>query len=480
MADLNFSLGSIGISDYLIVRLRLASAPGTVVGTPQVFGPVPPTVQNIIFTGLNPDFYLADVYESVDGVALTNLFNTFEITLAADDQTSSVYKYYVVDRGLPGDPAQDDTSLVDTDLDGKTIASFSQRGSDKLRPETEPDNEWVRTSGGIDLIGGLIFNSGDTYVVEISNKITPAPPASSGPFVVEKTVTSTSSLDATYRNCLINCNGSGAQLVITMEAVFGTPDGTQWLFIDQEGGSQLQTKITFAGSDHIKWRGLSMTEIWIGKGEFLIIKKQGSTFKVVQAHEGLNMVGLRVSAIYKSHPNTLPNDSSRYSADDYPRIWWGITNMMTSDSVFVDNAMTLAGGYTRPILRQGQFIISTTNRVFMMPDSRGLMEKGLANFVTYGGDTANRVIDFPGGFQADALQDHTHSMDASNTGGSYPHGRTPTLQTTARDSGPQTNQKSRLTGKIYNTPAANTDGALLIVSAETRVKNVGVIFCKHV
>jgi hypothetical protein len=60
--------------------------------------------------------------------------------------------------------------------------------------------------------------------------------------------------------------------------------------------------------------------------------------------------------------------------------------------------MTLAGAYTRPANRSGQFIVSITNRVFMMPDSRGKTEKGLKDFTTFGTDVT-RPVDFPGGDQ---------------------------------------------------------------------------------
>ena len=84
----------------------------------------------------------------------------------------------------------------------------------------------------------LTFNTGDTYVVEITNKVPAASTPSLGPFTSEATVDSNTLLDSSYNNKLINCNGTGVQLVITLALLASVPDNTQFMFIDEEGGTQ--------------------------------------------------------------------------------------------------------------------------------------------------------------------------------------------------------------------------------------------------
>jgi hypothetical protein len=393
--DQKFSLGNIGITDYLIVRCRLVSSPGADAAPRQALGPAPPTNQNVVFTGLNPDFYYFDVYESIDGTALTSLINTFEINVSSN-QILSETRRYVVDRGNVGDPNDGATSLDDVYLNGKTITNVIQRNFGPLALT----DEYTRTSTGIALVPPLAFTSGDSYFILISYPAGASPVAPSGPFNSEIDVTANATLDATYYNKTINCNGSGSRLVITLDHLGGVTDGSQFLFIDQEGGTQLQTKIIPQSGDFIKWKGTSMSEIWIGKGEWIILKKRGLFWKVVQAHEGLNMLGLRFSAQLKGHVNTLPEDGVLYDADDYPRAWWFI-NQLPSTLAVVDNTLDSVG-YTRPANKQGQFIYSITKRKFRTPNTQGLSEKALADFSTYNAD-ASRAYDYPGGFQAEQV-----------------------------------------------------------------------------
>lgn len=404
MADKSFSLGSINISDYLIVQARKVSDPSAVVEK-QVFGPDPPTTQNFTFTNLDNELYFFDVYESPDGVILAELFNTFEIDVATGSLLSE-WKFYQVDRGVDADPVAGDTIITDSYLDGKNVVAIIQRGLGPLKP----DDEWTRTSTGIALAGSLVFNADDVYTVVINYKQAGSSSTGNNPalFSTEKTITGNTTLDSNYYNALINLNGAGTQLVVTMDHVASVPDGTMFYFGDLEGGAQFQTKIVPQTTEAILWMGALMSEIWVGKGETLWLKKSGTRYKVVLEHGNIQQVGRRFSGTYANHWNTLVENNTLWGADDFPRLWWWIVNRLPGSSYLADDNLDLPG-YIRPANRQGQFIVSVTKRKFRMPDTQNLAEKGLKSFTAPGGD-GTRIIDQPGGFQAPSLLSHFHVM----------------------------------------------------------------------
>lgn len=406
MADAKFSLGSVNITDYLIVRCRKASDPVPEI-TRQVFGPAPPTNINLTFLNLDPEEYLFDVYESVDGAALTLFFNSFLIDVPTNTILEE-WKPYNVGGSEDGDPAADATEIVDSYLDGKNVVAFIQRGTGPLRP----DVEWTRTSTGIALVGSLFFNDQDVYFAIINYRVTGSSTGNTG-FPQEAIITANVTLDSTYYGKIINLNGTGTRLVVTMDAVANVPDGTEFLFIDQAGGTQKQTKILFQTTEYILWIGANMPEIWVGKGGWLRVKKSAGKYKVISADSSLYEVGRRFSATYNGHWNTHPEDNGLDSADDYPRTWWWINNKLPVGSKIMDDNLD-AGGYVRDAAAPGFFIISTTKRLFRWPNTQDLSEKGLRDFNNYAAD-ADRLNQNPGGKQNGAVGAHRHVMHGFGT-----------------------------------------------------------------
>jgi hypothetical protein len=402
MATAKFSLGSVNITDYLIVRCRKASDPIPEV-TRQEFGPNPPANINLVFLDLDPEEYLFDVYESVDGVALTQFFNTYLFDVPTNTMLEE-WVFYTVNGSDPEDPAESpNTQIVDSYLDGKNVVSFQQRGLGALRPTIE----WTRTSTGIQLAGNVSFNDSDVFCAVINYRITGGSTGNTST-QQEATITANITLNSSYYGKIINLNGTGTRLAVTMDSVASVPDGTEFLFVDQEGGLQLQTKILFQTGEYVLWNGANMPEIWVGKGEFLRIKKNGSRYKVIQDSGGLLRVGYRFSATYIGHPNCHAEDNGLTSADDYPRIWWWINNKIPIGSKIIDDNLD-AGGYVRDAAAPGFFIISTTKRLFRFPNTQDLSEKGLANFNAYAGDL-DRLNQNPGGKQNGAVGKHRHVM----------------------------------------------------------------------
>jgi hypothetical protein len=404
--DYKFSLAQINVTDYLIVRLRKVTDPTTEVDR-QVLGPHPPANNNLVFVDLDPDYYFVDVYESPNGTTLIALFNTFEINTARGSIISEL-RYYVVDRGGEGEPADGTTVLDDPYFTGKTISFVAQRGYDNLRPPSDIVPEWDRTDSGIALMPPLVFSSGDTYTVGITYEVVSDPPVTQkGPFSDEKTVVANVTTDSSFYNKAINCIGTSDQLVVTIDSLGNIPDKTQFLFNDQGDGAansqQHQTVIKMQGIDKIRWANRELNAIWIGRGEVCQLKKINGRLKVMNEMAGMIRLGTRFSDTTGIQIlNSLAEDGAVYDADDYPRIWWFINTWLTEDEVDTTYDFVALGTAGRDQSRIGQFMISAAHRQFAMPDTRNMSEKGLKQFdrTQFGNDSANRAYDYPGGVQA--------------------------------------------------------------------------------
>ncbi|HEY4112183.1 hypothetical protein [Puia sp.] len=405
----SFSIDVVGVTTFVIFRWRKVSDP-TVEIDRRVFGPAPAVTNNFSITDLDPVTYEFDTYVSSDGVTLNTLFATYTMDVKNNVITNERW-YYVVGSGVGNAPAADTQSLVDSNLDGKTVTGVFQRAFGYLLPTSE----WVRTSGGVDLVGALEFNQDDVYIVEVSY-VTQSTDTSGGVvglFSGIKVITANTTLDNTYYQKRIKLNGAAPQLVVTMDSIGNIPDGRYFYFVDNDGGAQLQTKVV-SPDGSFKWNGNTTAEIWVGKGEHLWVEKQGSNFELVQAHPGLTAVYEIFEGTCLAHPNALPEDNTLFSADDYPRIWWFLNNKLSPTLVISDNNLDL-GGYVRPANKQGQFIISASKRKFRMPDTRNLSKKGLARFDAGSWNLdATRAYDYPGGFQDAMVLRHRHVMHGFN------------------------------------------------------------------
>jgi hypothetical protein len=466
--DLKLSLAQLNILDYLIVRIRQ----GSTEVTRQVVGPHPPTNNNLVFLDIDPGYYLVDVYESADGVALTAFLNTFEIN-ASSDNLIYEFRYYVVDRGGQGDPVDQSMVLDDAYLDGKTVDSVEQRAVGKLRPPTDIVPEWIRTATGISLVDPSTFNTGDTYVLGIKYLLPGNPPVTQkGPFSDEITVSVNSNQDATYYNKLINCLGTSSRLVITMDSLANIPDKTQFYFVDQGDGpndsQQIQTVIQMQTGEKIRWANRSLDAIWIGRGECCQLKKINGRLKVVNEMTGMMKVGTRFSATTPAGVlNVLPEDGSVHDAADYPRLWWFINTWFTANEVDTSYDFVTLGTAGRAYQRMGQFMISATYKKFAMPDTRGFSEKGLKTFSrsTFGQDVFNRPVDYPGGVQVGQVGQFVLAAQLTQKAGTG--NRVLTVPANPVVSG----------GDPVDLGKQNTT---LLTGLENRVPNFGVIYLRYV
>lgn len=403
----SFSIGVTGVTTYVIFRWRKVSDPSVEVNR-RVFGPAPAVSNNFSITDLDAITYNFDTYISSDGTALTTLYSTYTMDVK-NNQIVNERRFYQIGSGV-GSAPDGGQSLVDTYLADKTVTGVFQRNFGYLIETAE----WVRTAGGVDLVGALSFNVDDLYMVEISYKqdIPGGSTGSTNLFEGIKVITANITLDNTYIKKRTKLNGAGNQLVVTMDLIGNIPDGSQFYFVDQEDGAQFQGKIVSSDAS-FKWLGNTTSEIWVGKGEFLWLEKQGSNFEVIQSHAGLAMVYEMFSCTDLARLNALAEDGALYTGADYPRLWWWLNNKLNPNLVISDSGLA-GGGYTRPANKQGQFIIGVTQ--FRMPDTRNLTFKGLSRFDLAGWNLdASRAYDYPGGYQEQALLLHDHVMHGKGT-----------------------------------------------------------------
>lgn len=423
--DAKFSLFSINVPDYLIVRARKTSAPGAEVARSAPLGPAPVGNLNFIVPGLDPVNHFFDLYESTDGETLNTLLGTWTWDVQ-NSETLEEIRYYIVGSGVNNSPNDGDTSFVDAYLDGKNVVKFEKRSIGPLIPGSEGYTaEWTfDPMTNTVALSGLAFANMETYAVTILYS-QPVPTSGSNAFFQDvKTITAdTLTMDSTYRNNRVRCIGTGTQQVVAFEPITGIPDGTFWYFTHHDGGTQFQTKFVFSDANLI-FAGGPYPEFWIGRGEELWIEKRGSQYEVIQAPAGALLVGHHSSQSVPSlagnfpYPNLYPEDNSLWGADDLPRLWWWLTHIFPNGNYFISDDNLDNPGYVRPTSagqpwKAGMFIISTTKRKFRMPDTQGFSEQGSKSFSTFGTD-AQRLFDYPGGFMPQAVVDHVHNMHDIN------------------------------------------------------------------
>lgn len=417
MANANFSLGQVNITDFLIVQFRKVSTP-TVIAASQVFAPPQPTTRNISFTGLDPTTYYVDFRESSDGISLGLLLASYVYDVK-NQMIVAEFRYYLVDGGGAHDPASGQDTLTDPYLNGKTIQSIYKEGFRPLVPPSETFKEYdLVAGGGFKLLNGQLFSGGEVVVVWIAYTVSAPSSTSAGAFKGVKLIDVNTTLDATYYGYRIKCHSTGSRLVVTFPALASIPDETPFYFTTNKG-SQFQTRFLTTGGELFEFAGDDLQEITMGKGEQMWIVKNGSRFEVIDAHANAQQVGQRFPGTWKDHVNTMPEDGRLLDGDDYPRPWWWISAKLPATHYIVDDAV-VGGGYLHPAGKEGLFVIHSTLKKFRMPNTQGWSEKGLADFDTYGAD-AGRTYDYPGGSQAGQVGQFTGTIPIRK-GNSYTGG----------------------------------------------------------
>lgn len=406
MANAYLSFSQNGLTDYLLVIAKKGSDLSTAIET-KVFPFPHPTSRNIVFEDLEPVVHYFDFRASPDGVSLGSLLHVVEYDVRNDMVVGESY-FYHADGLETHDPASGQPIIVDARLDGKTITDVIKDGARPL----EQDIEWKRTSTGIELLGGAMFSPDEVMVIRVSYKVSVPSPPSTGGLLAYKTVTANITLDSSYDNSEIDCiTASAARLTVTMRPIADIPEKMQYQFMTFDG-AQINTIIKANPGDFFRYNNADVTEIILGKCEILKVKKIGTRFRVLDAVQGINNVGIQFGSISKTHVNTLLNNDQLLDGLDYPRLYDFIKNKLPAQSkVSVTDAAIST--YVRFINQVGCYIVATDSTKFRMPNMQNQFVRFLANFNANGTDL-QRIWDFGGGYQDWMVGPHYHATGVQN------------------------------------------------------------------
>jgi hypothetical protein len=176
--QLNFTFESEPvITDYIIV-IATPTKPGSAEAARQVFPPPQLNPHPISLYVPTPQVHKVDVYESPDGVVLGVLASSFNITPKIDFPGFIEPLTLIVDGGRTDtdgnviDPVDGATFIKIPSIANYVISTVQQRGAGVLisdrstdQNEYEPYEEGGTYKGGITLLNGKTFNSGEEYTI---------------------------------------------------------------------------------------------------------------------------------------------------------------------------------------------------------------------------------------------------------------------------------------------------------------------------
>lgn len=475
MANLRMTLGQVNIVDHMIIRLRLTTAPLAVVAS-ESYAPPHPTTRNVVVPAsgsIAPDEYYIDVYESSDGITLGLLLGQF-IHKITDTSSALEWRFYKVGNGDVGDPDPGSVTLTDPYLAGKSLSAVFKQGYGPLTPDPYTFKEYDFATDTITLLGGQIFSNEEIVAILLENPTAPSGVSGgSGIFSNVITLTTSTSINSTHYNARLRCEDTGSTIQVhTLPDAAAVPEGTIFYFMQNQGANS-QTKILCSGANTIRLGENNYPEVSIGKGEWIHIEKRTISsvhmYEVVGVHAGVEQVGERFSAGTRVHPNCKPEDGTLYDGDQWPRIWYWITNVLPADHVITDDTVT-NGGYAHPTGKVGQFVRHSSLKKFRVPNTQNITERGIKTVAGFGTDTT-RVYDYPGGMQNESVAPHIHSPlygdNAQHSSSSSSTGSPSRWLVN--------NNADNNTGEIIDSVTGPPTGNPI----EARVKNIAVVYTRR-
>lgn len=466
--NLKITLGAVNYTDYLHVTAAKVSQPSVVIWETWIVMPV--SNYNFVIPGLDPENYYVSFYDAPTSASLGTLQSQMIVNAFTGD-TLIERRFYICGGEGATDPADGALSIVDPYLIGKTVSGFFKEAFRYYQSGVEFDFD--NTTGTINILTGVPLSSGEKVTVEIFYKNENPSNTSSGVGgLYEGTITvteATRTLSALEVNSRVRLNASTTQQVITLPILSSFADGKGFYFDNSIGGTAIQVKLLCGGTDNILFDGFNVSsnlfsEFWVSRGEHLLLRKYGSYWEVIGDYEGVH-VGEKVTLGYNGHPNTLVEMNQLLSGDDYPRLWWWINNVLPATNKYTRNS---AGDINTA--RVGQFSLHATEKKFWMPYTIYMAERGLHNFNSAGVGDPNRIVPYPGGYQAAQVGTHKHTIryfwnNRIDTGPTDGVGRVGFI-----------NPNNKI-GFNTNETGTTDDNAF---SAENRVANVGVIFARRI
>lgn len=397
MTGIKFQFPS--VTNHLVITWARNDAPLAEVGRqayPPGSSPGQAAAQNVLVPlGLDGTVYTFRFYESLDGTTLNSLLDEWSVDCALDSISTFETYAYIVDRGEVhaewSDPVSNTIELRDSRLKNKNY-TVSFRGTGFRVPVYE----YVDRSddgGGFDLIAPESFSAGDTIFVQVAQSAVSqnSLPPSSTDYGDVVSLSASGSWNVAYNKKLIVTNLSAGVHTLTFPAI-ATMSDTKFR-VSTHSGSQRYLILQF--TTNVVFQNRSTNRIILGRGETIEILIKGGSLYIID-FQG-QRVGQRIFGDLQFE-NTLYRDGSEYNVADYPRLY--------------DWMLTLPAGhllsYTAWNDNKGMFALSADGTKFKVPDSRNMFERALKT-LDFSTDT-ERSVNYPGGFQSDALKKHAHKV----------------------------------------------------------------------
>lgn len=481
--NLKVTLGTVNYTDFLHVTASKVPFPGITVW--ETWIDVPVLNYNFIIPNLDPENYYVRYYDSPTNSALGVLVAELIVNALTSDIISE-RRFYTVGGAGANDPIDGSTVITDPYLINKVVTGTFKEGF-RYYKETE-EYLFDNTAGTITILNGTQLTTDEKFIVELqfSTGVSNSSSGLGGLYSGTITVTeATRTLLESEKDKRVRLVGTISTQTITLPPLGVLANDNGYYFDNSIGGTAIQVKILTNGADRIRFNGFmaasdQFAEFWVSKGEHLLLRKLDNSFwEVILDYKGIE-VGSRQASGYNSQSGWIKEDGSLFDGDEYPRLWWWINTILPNTHFIVDD-FVINGLYNHPPANIGQFVKHSTLKKFRVPNTQNVSEKGLKSFLTFGTDTINRPIDYPGGFQQEGILAHSHYsfIRTSQSGNSNPVG----LTTTAVSNGEtNANLSYRIQG-INPIPFALSAYAGKTSSygdTENRVKNIGVVYMRHI
>lgn len=469
MANLTVTVGVLNFTNWLHVTASKVSNPISI--TWETWLPIPIVNNSFVIPNVDPENYYIRYYDALTNVALGTLQLELLVN-GATGKTISERRFYTVGGAGPYDPIVGATGITDPFLIGKTVSGVFKESFRYLELATE--YTFDDTTGDVDTTTGSTFADGEKFIVEVTYSVgQSAGNTPIGLYTGTITVTtSTRTLLTGELNNRVRLVPAGATQAIQLPPLssFSAENG---YYFDHTGSGIVarQAKILTSGADRIRFNGFGsasdlFAEFWVSQSEHLLLKKyDAATWEVFLDYKGSN-VGERLAAGYNAHPNTVPEDGRLMNGDEYPRLFWWVTNVLP-----LTHRHYPAGQFvTDPLFnwddfevktRVGQFMVDPTlgSKWFRMPNTQKLSERGLLSFANVLADPS-RLYNYAGGVQEEMVGPHKHKQKLKGNGTAHSYNFPAITDNESNDKG-------------FGWTEVN-DGT------EQRVKNIGVIFCRRI
>lgn len=416
MAQIGLNITITGLSGFLIIRWKKASAPLAEVGRNDNPSTLTFPYDDVyVIPDLLPIVYIVELWRSDDGIALDQLIKDWSIDASRDSSTATINTYqYVVDRGFTNvteatgdevwaDPADQDVILVDERLDGFTkdeMIVHEAGFGNKLNSEYD-----LFAGGGIELLGGKTFDSGVAWFITTTATSSDVLPETSAGEMFEgvEEMPADHDFDTDHRNKLIITDGSGTTLTETFPDLTLIPDGTHVTF-NTHKGTQNYLVLQFDPGDTVHFMNQDVNVIYVPKCQVISLYFfAGVCYVITEPSNALRrgMVAPDYDATRDADTGALiyaDESTGELGKADYPGLYEFVNQLLGNAVAVLGTALNQwgydSGGGVFPNKRK--WGIDTGAETFRVPHLSGMVAKYSAT---------------PGVYEADAVKTHTWTQD---------------------------------------------------------------------